>query len=147
MDTMVTCAHAPDVPQGRIGRPEKEHSLDTAKTSSLKKIRAALQGCYASMEALCADLSDAEWGARSLCPDWTVRDVVNHVTSIEAVMTGWLPEDDRTPPPFERAGDFLRETDASHVDDASYIEKVRAVYDPRRRDLAAPPTPDPQRPP
>jgi len=134
MDTMVTCAHAPDVPQGRIGRPEKEHSLDTAETSSVKKIRAALEGCYASMEALCADLSDAEWGARSLCPDWTVRDVVNHVTSIEAVMTGWLPEDDRTPPPFERAAEFLREAD---VDNAAYVGKVRAVYDRRRRDLAA----------
>ncbi len=95
------------------------------------------------MEALCGDLSDAEWQVQSLCPDWTVRDVVNHVTSIEAVMAGWLPEDDRTPPPFERAADFLSGTDVDHV---SYVDKVRAVYDRRRRDLAALSNSDLERP-
>ena len=77
---------------------------------SLGEIPVALEGCYSSMEALCADLGDAEWQVQSLCPDWKVRDVVNHVTSMEAVMAGWLPEDTGTPPPFERAGDYLRET-------------------------------------
>ena len=99
---------------------------------SLDEIRAALDGCYSSMEALCSDLSEAEWQAQSLCPDWTVRDVVNHVTSIEVVMAGWLPEDDRTPPPFERAADFLRET---AVDTTSYVEKIHAIYDRRRREI------------
>jgi uncharacterized protein (TIGR03083 family) len=108
--------------------------LDTPKISSVTKIPAALEECYASIEALCADLSDAEWQAQSLCPDWTVRDVVNHVTGIEAVMTGWLPQDDRTPPPFEKAAEFVHEAD---VDGTSYVDKVRAVYDRRRRDLAA----------
>jgi uncharacterized protein (TIGR03083 family) len=28
-----------------------------------------------------ADLSDAEWGAKSLCGDWTVRDVLAHMTA------------------------------------------------------------------
>jgi len=108
--------------------------LKTPEASSVSSIAAALQACYASMEALCADLDDAEWRAQSLCPDWTVRDVVNHVTSIEAVMAGWLPDDDHTPPPFEKAADFLRDAD---VDGAAYLEVVRAVYDRRRRDLAA----------
>jgi uncharacterized protein (TIGR03083 family) len=110
---------------------------------SLDEIRAALDGCYSSMEALCSDLSEAEWQAQSLCPDWTVRDVVNHVTSIEVVMAGWLPEDDRTPPPFERAADFLRET---AVDTTSYVEKIHAIYDRRRRDLAALSSADLERP-
>ena len=108
--------------------------MDTPKISSVMKIPAALEECYASIEALCADLSDAEWQAQSLCPDWTVRDVVNHVTGIEAVMVGWLPEDDRTPPPFEKAAEFLREAD---VDNTAYVDNVRAVYDRRRRDLVA----------
>lgn len=95
------------------------------------------------MLALCSDLTDTEWQVQSLCPDWTVRDVVNHVTSIEAVMAGWLPDDDRTPPPFERAADFLRETDVDHT---SYVEKVRAVYERRRRDLAALSSADFERP-
>lgn len=108
--------------------------MDTPEAGSVGRISAALQACYASIETLCADLSDDEWRAQSLCPDWTVRDVVNHVTSIEAVITGWLPDDNSTPPPFEKAADFLRDAD---VDGAAYLEVVRAVYDRRRRDLAA----------
>ncbi|GAB3217142.1 maleylpyruvate isomerase family mycothiol-dependent enzyme [Mycolicibacterium hippocampi] len=97
---------------------------------SLDELRGALQHCYAAFETLCADLGDDDWRAQSLCPEWTVRDVVDHVTSIEAVMAGWLPDDDTTPPPFEKAGEFLADT-------AGYPDKVRAVYDLRRRDLAA----------
>jgi uncharacterized protein (TIGR03083 family) len=106
-----------------------------SEAGSADRIAAALRECYASMEALCADLADAEWKARSLCPDWTMRDVINHVTSIEAVLAGWLPDDDRTPPPFGKAADFLRE--AATDDDAGYLELVRGVYDHRRHDLAA----------
>nr|MBP9920301.1 maleylpyruvate isomerase family mycothiol-dependent enzyme [Dermatophilaceae bacterium] len=28
-----------------------------------------------------AELADADWEARSLCTDWTIRDVVAHLTS------------------------------------------------------------------
>lgn len=108
--------------------------METPEAGSLTRIVGALQACYAAMEALCADLSDAEWRAQSLCPDWTVRDVVNHVTSIEAVMAGWLPDDDQTPPPFDKAADFLRE---ANRDGAAYLGVVRGVYDRRRSDLAA----------
>ncbi|AFM15590.1 hypothetical protein Mycch_0773 [Mycolicibacterium chubuense NBB4] len=100
------------------------------KTRSLAEIRGALEHCYDAFDALCADLSDDEWEAQSLCPDWTVRGVVDHVTSIEAVMAGWLPDDATTPPPFARAGEFL-------ADSTPYLDKVRAVYDRRRGDLAA----------
>jgi uncharacterized protein (TIGR03083 family) len=96
------------------------------------------------MEALCADLGEAEWRVQSLCPDWKVRDVVNHVTSMEAVMAGWLPEDTGTPPPFERAGDYLRET--AGLDSAAFVERVRATYDRRRRDLASLSSGDLERP-
>lgn len=101
----------------------------------MDRIGTALRACYAAIEALCTDLGDAEWRAHSLCPDWTVRDVINHVTSIEAAMAGWLPDDDRTPPPFEKAADFLR--DAAAVDNAAYTQLVRAIYDRRRSDLDA----------
>jgi uncharacterized protein (TIGR03083 family) len=104
-----------------VGQPE---------TRSVDELRAGLEHCYAAIEALCADLSDDEWQAQSLCPDWTVRDVVDHVTSIEAVMAGWLPDDDKTPPSFEKAGEFLADT-------TPYPDKVRGIYDLRRRDLAA----------
>lgn len=99
-------------------------------TRSIDEIRGALEHCYSAFETLCADLSDDEWQAQSLCPDWTVRDVVDHVTSIEAVMAGWLPDDTTTPPPFEKAGEFL-------ADSSPYLDKIRGVYDRRRADLAA----------
>ncbi|WP_179466582.1 maleylpyruvate isomerase N-terminal domain-containing protein [Mycolicibacterium vinylchloridicum] len=100
---------------------------------SLDEIRAALEACYTAIEGLCADLSDTDWKAQSLCPDWDMRGVVQHVTSIEAVMAGWLPQDDKTPPPFERAAEFLAGTD----DPAVLTRKVHAVFADRRRDLSA----------
>jgi uncharacterized protein (TIGR03083 family) len=109
---------------------------------SLDEIRAALEDCYTAVEGLCADLSDADWKAQSLCPDWDMRAVVQHVTSIEAVMTGWLPQDHATPPPFERAAKFLAGTD----DPAVLAEKVRAVFADRRRDLSALTAADLERP-
>lgn len=116
----------------------------------MSQIPGALTDCYASMQALCADLSEDEWQAQSLCPDWTVRDVVNHVTGIEAVMAGWLPDDDRTPPPFDKAAEFLREAGTepgtSSPDNGQYLARVCAVYDRRRRDLATLADTDLQRP-
>jgi uncharacterized protein (TIGR03083 family) len=100
---------------------------------SLDEIRAALEACYSATEDLCATLSDADWRAQSLCPDWAVRDVIQHVVSIEAVMAGWLPQDDSTPPPFGRAASFLEGTD----DPAVLAQKVGAVLAERRRDLSA----------
>lgn len=103
------------------------------KARSLEEIRTALESCYARFEALCASFRDADWEVQSLCPDWNVRDVVKHVSSIEAVMAGWLPDDDKTPPPFERAAEFLAGTD----DNAVLVDKVHEVYDRRRADLGA----------
>jgi len=109
---------------------------------SLDEIRAALESCYSQFETLCADLSAADWRTQSLCPEWTVHEVVQHVTSIEAVMAGWLPQDDATPPPFEKAAEFLAGSD----DSAVLVDKVRAVYDHRRADLSALTAEDLQRP-
>ncbi|BBX48745.1 maleylpyruvate isomerase family mycothiol-dependent enzyme [Mycobacterium cookii] len=102
---------------------------------SLGEIRTALERCYHATESLCADLTDADWRFQSLCPDWNVRGVVSHVTSIEAVLAGWLPDDAATPPPFGRAAEFELET--AGMDNAAFAERVRATYDHRRRDLAS----------
>lgn len=98
-------------------------------STSAAEVRGALEHCFDTYEALCADLSQDEWQTQSLCPDWTVRGVVDHVTSIEAAMVGWLPDDGTTPPSFERAGQFL-------ADSSPYLDKVRGVFDARRRNLA-----------
>ena len=102
---------------------------------SLDEIRAALKNCYSATEALCADLADADWQVQSLCPDWDVRGVISHVTSIEAVLAGWLPVDAATLPPLGRAAEFERET--ADLDNAAFVDRVRATYDRRRHDLAS----------
>jgi hypothetical protein len=50
---------------------------------------------------------------------------------MDAVTAGWLPEHARTLPPFERAGDFPRET--AGLDGAAFVERVRATYARRGR--------------
>ncbi len=111
---------------------------------SLAEIRSALESCYSSIEALCTDLTDAQWQVQSLCPEWNVRSVVNHLASVEAVMTGWLPVDAATLPPLQRAGEFDGET--ADLDNAAFVEYVRATFAHRRRDLAALAAADLERP-
>ena len=113
-------------------------------TRSPDELRAALDSCYSAVEALCAGLDEAQWQVQSLCPEWTVRGVVDHLTSVEAVLAGWVPEDAATLPPFERAGEFLAQTAGLHG--AQYLDKVREVFASRRRDLAALSQSDVERP-
>ena len=51
-------------------------------TRSVEELRTALNTCYSAVEALCADLAEAQWQVQSLCPEWTVRGVVDHLTSV-----------------------------------------------------------------
>lgn len=111
---------------------------------SLDEIRAALERSFQATETLCAGLDDADWQAQSLCPDWKVRDVVSHVTSIEAVLADWLPEDAGALPPLEKMGEFERDTAA--LDNAAFLEHIWAIYDHRRRNLASLTAEDLQRP-
>ena len=118
-------------------------ALPTA-TRSVEELRTALDSCYSAVEALCAGLDEAQWQVQSLCPEWTVRGVVDHLTSVEAVLAGWLPDDAATLPPFERAGEFLAQT--AGLNGAEYLDKVRAVFASRRHDLAALSQSDVERP-
>lgn len=111
---------------------------------SLDEIRAALERSFQATETICAGLDDADWQAQSLCPDWKVRDVVSHVTSIEAVLADWLPEDAGALPQLEKMAEFERETAA--LDNAAFLEHIRAIYDHRRRNLASLTAEDLQRP-
>ena len=70
--------------------------------TDLETIRAALEESFDAIEALGADLATAEWETQSLCPDWTVRGVFDHVVSIENALVSWAPDGADTPPPFTR---------------------------------------------
>jgi uncharacterized protein (TIGR03083 family) len=100
--------------------------------TSLDELRTATEACFTKIEALCSDLDGPEWQVQSLCPDWDVRAVINHVTSVEAVLAGWLPTDATTPPQLEKAA-FVGP--AATV--SEFVEAVHRVYQQRRDDLAA----------
>ncbi|MGI8664040.1 MAG: maleylpyruvate isomerase family mycothiol-dependent enzyme [Acidimicrobiales bacterium] len=110
----------------------------------LASLRSDLESSFAAVEALCESLQPGEWGAQSLCPDWTMRDVVSHLAQIEAVLAGWLPASAEGPPPFARAGEFAQAT--AGLDHAGFAEAVHAQFDVRRADLAALEPSDVERP-
>ncbi len=58
-----------------------------------------LHHVFQSFGAVVDGLTDEQWAAQSLCPAWTMRDVVVHVTAIEIALLGWRPGDDN---PFVR---------------------------------------------
>ena len=59
--------------------------------TGLDGIRSALGQSYTAIENLCAVMSPAQWRAQSLCPDWTVRAVIDHLAGVEQMLAGWLP--------------------------------------------------------
>ena len=58
-----------------------------------------LRSVFQSFGIVVDSLTDDQWGAQSLCPVWTMREVVVHVTAIETALLGWRPGGDN---PFER---------------------------------------------
>ena len=98
-------------------------------------IRKALEDSFDAFETLGTSLTAAEWETRSLCPDWDVRGVFEHVVSIENALVSWMPDAVDTPPPFSRANTFAEEV--SGLDATAFMERVRGVFDHRRQDLAS----------
>ena len=48
----------------------------------------AIEGCCARIEAMCADLDEAEWKRPTALPAWTVQDVVAHLGSLDGMLLG-----------------------------------------------------------
>jgi uncharacterized protein (TIGR03083 family) len=101
--------------------------------TDLTTIRAALEESFDALEALGADLTSAEWEAQSLCPEWTVRGVFEHLAGIENALVSWVPDAANTPPPFGLAGTFVKEV--ADLDAPAFMESVRNVLARRRQDL------------
>ena len=92
------------------------------------------EACFGEIAALCADLSDDEWGVQSLCPDWTVRQAMGHAVGVEDVIAGWEISTDNLPP-FQKMQAL---TDASAgMSSAEFGARVAEILDARRADLAA----------
>ena len=97
-------------------------------------IRGSLEQCYDAIESLAGRMDAAQWHARSLCPDWDMRDVLVHLGMMERVMTGWLPESAADPAPLDRIGPYREEVAA--LDDAAFTARISEIFAGRRADLA-----------
>lgn len=82
-----------------------------------------------------SNLTEDEWNTQSLCPDWTVHGVVAHIAAIESVLLGWFPASDEDPPPFDKAGEFMKASaDMSGPDLHTKLTEIVAA---RKAELSA----------
>jgi uncharacterized protein (TIGR03083 family) len=102
--------------------------------TDLSTIQDALAESFDAIEALGADLTPGEWRTPSLCPDWTVRDVFEHLAGIENALVSWVPNAAHTPPPFTLAGSFAKEV--AELDANAFMERTHDVLTHRRQDLS-----------
>jgi len=79
-------------------------------TATLTEYNAAQETLFGFYNGLAADLTDQQMGAQSLCPDWSVRDVMTHTIGVDHMLTGWTPSTE-TPPPFDRFAAYQAEMD------------------------------------
>lgn len=102
--------------------------------TDLGTVSGALQACYDATESLCGRLTGWQWQSQSLCPDWTARDVIQHLATMERVMTGWLPDSVQDLPPLDRITPFGAQ--AAALDNSAFARQVTEVFGARRSDLA-----------
>jgi uncharacterized protein (TIGR03083 family) len=102
--------------------------------TDLATTRACLEQCYDAIEALSTRMDQAQWRVQSLCPEWTARDVVNHLALMERAMTGWVPSSTAELPHFERvlSGDY----EVAALSNKDFAELVTQTFARRRADLA-----------
>ena len=103
--------------------------------STRTKIIENLDHCFGALTEVATQLTDDQWSTPSLCPDWTVQGVVAHVAAVEEVLDGWWPEGPTDPPPFASIPPIFSEL--STVAPSTLIDRLQAVFDRRRPELAA----------
>lgn len=91
------------------------------------------EACFAEITALCADLAEPEWELQSLCPAWTVRQVIAHTVGVEDAITGWNINTS-IPPPFEKM-QHLTDTSAALSADR-FRARVAEILAARSAELA-----------
>jgi uncharacterized protein (TIGR03083 family) len=96
---------------------------------------ANLLTCWDSLDALFASLGDADWDTPSLCPDWTVRQTLVHLASIEAMLAGKGARSFGENLPFGEALAAAEEFEA--LQPAELLERWTAITAIRRDELTA----------
>lgn len=94
-----------------------------------------LARCWASIDDLVDQLQPDQWATQSLCPDWTVRGVIEHLGSIEHMLLGEPPGSMPDALPFGKAGDWMQTV--APLGDVEFVGCYRDVIAGRREELAA----------
>ncbi|MGB0112663.1 MAG: maleylpyruvate isomerase family mycothiol-dependent enzyme [Ilumatobacteraceae bacterium] len=95
----------------------------------------ALETCWTSIDVLLDGLTDEQWSTPSLCPGWTVRDVVTHLGAIEHMLSGEAPGSMTETIPFAKVGEWT--ASVGDLDTAGVLARYREVIDLRRAELDA----------
>lgn len=102
-----------------------------------------LGDAFTSVEALCAGLTQGDWGAATDCPAWNVRDQLAHIADFESVTAGadLSPDIDRADFPHV-TNDFQHATERGvqarrTLTGPEVLEEYRAAIAKRRPALSA----------
>ena len=95
--------------------------------------QAALIHCFDQIDQLAADLGDDEWPVQSLCPDWDVRGCMTHVVGVDHLLTGWRPQSQEDPPPFQQMAEW--EAATADLSAAEFVARVADTHAARRAEL------------
>jgi len=94
-----------------------------------------LQRCWTSLDDLLDRLTAEQWATQSLCPDWSVRGVVEHLGAVEHMLLGEAPGSMPDALPFAKVGEWLQSV--ASLSDQEVLARYREVITARRDELAA----------
>jgi len=104
---------------------------------------ALMEQAYSSVEEVCSQLGDADWGRPTDLPGWSVKDNLSHLVSYEAIISGRprAPEDIDISAATHVTNDFqaLNEREVEWRrprPGAEVLEEFREVTTARMKDLA-----------
>lgn len=89
--------------------------MDAAAPSPPEPGLATLRLCLGAMQALVEGVRSQQWSAPTPCPDWTVRQLVNHVVMGNLLFAATMCNQ----PPPDRAADHLGDSPAEAMRRAS----------------------------
>jgi uncharacterized protein (TIGR03083 family) len=90
--------------------------------------------CWDSLDELFDGLTDVQWATPSLCPGWTVRDVMIHLAAVEHMLSGEAPGSMTEGLPFNKVADWMN--DIKDLDDQAVLVRYRQMIATRRSELA-----------
>ncbi len=94
-----------------------------------------LDRCWASIDDVFDQLTDDQWSTQSLCPDWTVGEVMVHLGAVEHMLLGEPPGSMPDALPFEKVGEWMQQI--ASLSDRETLGRYRQVIAARREELAA----------